>query len=34
MQLLKEKRQYMLDEVKGFISNTFTFTIKDLYKKG
>jgi len=24
----------MLDEVKGFISNTFSFTIKDLYKKG
>jgi len=33
MNLLKEGREYFLDELKGHISNNFKFTIKDLYKK-
>ena len=33
MHFLKENKEYLLEEAKGFISNTFKFTIKDLYKK-
>lgn len=33
MNFLKDNREYLMEEAKGFISNTFRFTIKDLYKK-
>ena len=33
MNFLKENKEYLIEEVKGFITNTFKFTIKDLYKK-
>ena len=33
MNFSREGREYMLDELKGHISNSFKFTIKDLYKR-
>lgn len=33
MNFLKENKEYLLEELKGGISNSFKFTIKDLYKK-
>lgn len=33
MHFLKENKEYYADELKGNISNSFKFTIKDLYKK-
>lgn len=33
MNFLKESKEYLLEELKGCISNSFRFTIKDLYKK-